>query len=140
MKTTYEHLLEWLIELNKENRSKFEREALSFPLLGFIMEFGTVKLDIGRAVGKTQFIKNHATSNDLILTFGQQQAFEFAKETKAFVFSDFDIMFEKLKGNSKVFETIYIDEPHLTFRNIDMRLMLSKLISNINQTIVILGK
>jgi hypothetical protein len=140
MKTTYEHLLEWLIELNKENRSNFEREALSIPLLDFVMEFGTVKLDIGRAVGKTQFIKNHATSNDLILTFGQKQAFEFAKETKAFVFSNINDLFEKLKGNSKIFETIYIDEPYLVFRNIDMCLVLSKLISNTNQTIVILGK
>ncbi len=140
MRTTYEHLLEWLIELNKENRSKFEREALSIPLLDFVMEFGTVKLDIGRAVGKTQFIKNHATSNDLILTFGQKQAFEFAKETRASVFSDFNVLFEKLRGSTKSFETIYIDEPHLTFRNESMNLVLLKLINNINQTIVILGK
>jgi hypothetical protein len=140
MKSTYEHLLEWLIELNKENRKRFEREFLSVPLLDFVFEFGTVRVDIGRAVGKTQFIKDHATNNDLILTFGHQQASIFEKGTKSLVFSNIDEMFEKLRGTSKVFETIYIDEPRLTFRNNDMRLVLSKLIYNNEQTIVVLGK
>jgi hypothetical protein len=138
MTAIYDHLLECLIELNKQNRKIWEKEKEVLSITDFILEFGIIRLDIGRAVGKSNFIKTHATEKDLVLTFGNRQANILQKETKATTCNVDNIVMPLICP--RIFETIYVDEPYLTFKNKDMIDFLKLLIYNTEQTIILLGK
>ena len=53
----YQQVLKMLIALNKEYREMFKEYQSFYPAWEFIMEFGTISLDIDRSVGKSKFIR-----------------------------------------------------------------------------------
>lgn len=138
IETTYDHLVKWMIDLNKENRIKFERKKFEMPIYQFIFEFGTISIDIGRAVGKTNFIAKYAKAQDLVLTFSHTSKYDLKQNCIATILTCDDVPNFKFT-HREIFETIYVDEPHLTFRNNDKFSILKSLIHNEEQTIVMLG-
>lgn len=62
----YDVLLNDLMELNLTNRKLYDFEK-SFTPANYAEEFKTVRLDIGRRVGKSTYIKNNAHIGDIII-------------------------------------------------------------------------
>lgn len=123
-----------LVLLNKSNReySKRQREHLS-PLT-YLLEFCTVRLDIGRNVGKTSYIFLRANpEKDLI--FSNERQF---KSNRHIISPRTGVV----HYYNCIPEIIYVDEPHLCFSSDDefrqyMRYLAS---SHTEQTLVILGR
>jgi len=167
MKTAYDYLLENLIDLNKENRVRWEKHKSMLPVFDYIYDYCMVKLDIGRCVGKTEFIKNHAKKNDIVFVVNSAQAEEINEKTRATVhygkIKQGDILDWRKRsgyytlGNNRMeksrfiygdgpcnwptrFENIYVDEPHLIFGDIPLLEELKPLLMDVEQTIFVLGK
>ena len=59
----FEDLLDELIKFNQNNRKNkdlFDNES-------YLREYCTVRLDIGRQIGKSSYIKNHIKDNDALI-------------------------------------------------------------------------
>lgn len=139
MLLTYDCLLEQLIELNKEYRKEHDADKAYYDCLQFVLKFGTIRLDIGRCVGKSKFIGTHATESDLIIVpniIHKRNYIGREIPTKAKIFSVNDIY----EFTDDEFDTIYIDEPEMVFENNDMYNILKPYVNNYDQTIIMLGK
>lgn len=110
---TYNDLIESLIETNKQFRKHLQDESkYSVSPLFYALEFCTIAVDIGRGVGKTTFIKNHAKRGDLVVTYNfNTKRIHYGMHTEYDVIAPFEL--EKMKG--KRYKNIYIDEPALVF-------------------------
>ena len=139
MSKEYDDVLKQLVDLNKQNRDDNRHNMEMFSPSEAVWEYGVVRLDIGRGVGKTTFIKNNATSKDLIITFNRESQKTFGETPAKVIVSDVGEFLRALHY-AEVFETIYVDEPMLSFRQLDIRDALKTFIYNYDQTIVILGK
>lgn len=110
---SYNDLIEGLIETNKLYRKHIQlsdRYAIS-PLF-YTIEFCTIAVDIGRGVGKTTFIKNHAQKDDLVIVANHNlKRIQYGMNTLFMVIIPDEIY--KIKG--KKFKNIYIDEPKKVF-------------------------
>ena len=63
-----EHLVLAAVAANKENRRRFgDRFKSSLPPTQYAIEFCTVTINIGRAAGKTTYIKDNAKPWDLVI-------------------------------------------------------------------------
>jgi hypothetical protein len=152
-KTKYQQLIDELFILNKIHRSRVKKEI--FSKQHYAKEFCTIKCDIGRQTGKTTYILNRSTENDLIITHSYSAATRLMGRTQAKVttidilmndlidnsnskITTIDILMNDLidNSNSKIYETIYIDEPTMSLKNIDIYYFLVK---NYEQTFVFLG-
>ena len=139
MDNEYENVLKQIIDINKKNRDANRHNMEMFSPSEAVWEYGVIRLDIGRGVGKTTFIKNNATSKDLIITFNRESQKTFGETPAKVIVSDVGEFLRALHY-AEVFETIYVDEPVLSFRQLDIRDALKTFIYNYDQTIVILGK
>jgi hypothetical protein len=109
----YNNLIEGLIELNKQCRIHIkESDRYSVSPLFYAIEFCTVAVNIGRGVGKTTFIKNHAKKGDLVMVINS-----IAKRIQYGKNIEFDIItldeLDKVRGRR--YQNIYIDEPAAVF-------------------------
>ena len=118
----YEALLTHLIELNKSNQNK--GHAVLFSKFNYLKEYCTVRLDIGRGVGKTNYIINNARQGDLVI-FNHRYPFESALREDLFDKGVVVILYQKETPSSLLtsvvrrlgqtgkyprFERIWIDE------------------------------
>jgi hypothetical protein len=135
-KTKYQQLIDELFILNKIHRSRVKKEI--FSKQHYAKEFCTIKCDIGRQTGKTTYILNRSTKNDLIITHSYSAANRLIMERTQAKVTTIDILMNDLidNSNSKIYETIYIDEPTMSLKNIDIYYFLVK---NYEQTFVFLG-
>jgi hypothetical protein len=135
-KTKYQQLIDELFILNKIHRSRVKKEI--FSKQHYAKEFCTIKCDIGRQTGKTTYILNRSTKNDLIITHSYSAANRLIMERTQAKVTTIDILMNDLidNSNSKIYETIYIDEPTMSLKNIDIYYFLVK---NYEQTFVLLG-
>jgi hypothetical protein len=131
----YNELIEGLIDINKQYRKMFgENKNQYYSPLNYAREFCTVAVDIGRGVGKTYFIKNHATKGDLVIAPNFFLLKGYGEEMPEFDVITFNNL-DKLKGR-KPYNTIYVDEPKF----VDMREVYELLVNpTIEQTFVLLG-
>lgn len=74
----YDKLLTSLIEMNKTNRNEQNEKMLSKFL--YCKDFCTIQLDIGRGVGKTEYIFRHAKKNDLVI-LSNRHGFEYFRNS-----------------------------------------------------------
>lgn len=63
----FHELILRLIHLNMASRAENSKFHNYLGLVGYLQEFGTVTVDIGRQTGKTSFILDHASGNDLVI-------------------------------------------------------------------------
>jgi hypothetical protein len=137
----FQQVLKMLIALNKENREMFKEYQSFYPAWEFIMEFGTVSLDIGRAVGKSKFIKQNAKPQDLVLVHNLEEVRywnHYLPMTKVMCPKINSIQY--IKNYGQRFDTIWIDEPKLIFKEFSKYDIMKHLIVDYGQTVIMLGK
>lgn len=139
----FEQLILDAVKLNKENRKRkdiIDAKGTLTPI-AYIREFCTVHLDIGRATGKTAFIKKYATEGDVILTFSAEQLNIFKRSLAVALWPaevDDLVTVAKIPAN-----TVYIDEPKLLFKLVgNYSEIIWHLIKDTyyNQTFILLGE
>ena len=137
----FQQTLKMLIALNKEHRQAFKEYQSFYPPAEFVMEFGTVSLDIGRAVGKSKFIRENAQPNDLVLVHNLEELRywnHYLPMTKVMCLKIMNIQY--IKDYGQRFDTIWVDEPKLIFKSISRYDVMRQLIMDYGQTVVMLGR
>jgi MinD-like ATPase involved in chromosome partitioning or flagellar assembly len=110
----YDELIDGLIKTNIKNRNRMKEFVESVSALIWAFSFCTILCDIGRGVGKTTYIKSHATLNDLIIVCNKNiariyQKYGFTQNTYTIV----DFLDGKSRG--QIFENIYVDDANIVF-------------------------
>ena len=104
-----------LIELNRKHRMYYPTDRNILPFSHYAKEYATVRCDIGRITGKTEFIKLNARFHDLILV-GKERYKRGYRGTSAEVMT-IDELIRNREGRRYNFNIIYIDEPMMVFVN-----------------------
>lgn len=103
----YQEAVSNLISLNHQFRERMKIYYESMSPVIFALEFSTVKVGTGRRTGKTHYIVNHATENDLIIVPCSSIFFEY-KKSQGHVVSPLQIN-EKFLDSSQKIEFVYIE-------------------------------
>jgi hypothetical protein len=117
----FDTLIRFAIKVNQENRNRYERNrSLCSPLM-WLQEYCTVRVDVGRGVGKTDSIARYLTEKDVMLVFNHnmkniiQNRLNDGKEMRNVI----DVKtFSPYNMELKSPEYIFIDEPSLVFNNV----------------------
>jgi len=111
--SNFDRLMSVAIDLNKANRNEQLRQLMPAPRYAY--EYCTVQLDVGRGVGKSEYINFHADDNDLILVHHRDavQWFKLNGHEHVMTWEEFKwgTVGKDLRGR---FETVWVDEPVLT--------------------------
>jgi hypothetical protein len=137
----FQQALKMLIALNKEHRETFKEYQSFYPAAEFVMEFGTVSLDIGRAVGKSKFIRENAKPNDLVLVHNLEEIRyweHYLPMTKVMCPKINSVQYIKSYGQRC--DTIWVDEPKLIFKEFSRYDIMKHIIRDYGQTVVMLGR
>lgn len=136
----FPRLLDALIELNRTHRHEVAGSGVrqQFGSMAFAAQFCTVTCDIGRGVGKTEYIKSHANEGCLVVVPNDDMAKAlYGRNTPFTVCSA-----RQLQGVAaeKRFHTIFVDDPAYVFLAIDRTKFYSWLVvDGMEQTFVLLG-
>lgn len=140
----YFNLVDSLIKLNKENRKNRNIRREDYDLISYLREFCTVKLDIGRITGKTSYIINRATKNDIVIVSRMLiQKRMFDKKCESYVYTINDILGRRYK--IKNYNNIFVDDfSYITINPEKKEYILRELYyflgnSSIDQTFILLG-
>lgn len=131
-----------LIRINKDIRKGRADIKEELPIEQWAENFCTVHCNIGRMVGKSEYIKSRAKSGDLVVVYN--------KDIREFIVSpngiDCDVVTAAFLDNNKdsylrakIYKNIFVDEPELVFSKIKKKKFYKKLASNLNQTFIFLG-
>lgn len=142
---TYHALINLLINNNKEIRREKNKEFYSAA--HYAREYCTIHLNIGRQSGKTTYIIENATKNDLIVVCNRamhdyilDQSWH--KQGRAPTLNIFvaSAHIDNLLGRE--FQTIYVDEPTHCFEKIKRMKLYEATASKVveNQTFILLGE
>jgi hypothetical protein len=112
----FHKLIDGLISLNKANRIKLKNGLDGCDPVMYAIELCTVRCDIGRRTGKTEYIKQNAGKSDLIVTSSQMLKSSLFANMPCDVITMGDLNKpEWLLGKSGDFKTIWVDEPFMIF-------------------------
>lgn len=133
-KIEFENLVTNLINLNKRHRIN----KILIPYESYLKEYCTVRVDIGRQIGKTHYIISNATKNDCIIVHNVATKRNIKIFTKAKVYTIKNI-YNKIPGN--IFKNIWIDEASWMDNNIKNLDFLYSLFANksVEQTFIFFG-
>ena len=116
-----ESMIDLAIELNKQNKEwaiSRNLDKITHPI-HWMKEFCTIHLDIGRASGKTKYISNNATIDDVIFVSNGGNARMIREYNN--VCNIFVIHFDGVQNfmiNNKIIQfepkIVYVDEPNRT--------------------------
>ena len=124
-----------LIALNKKNRKRFNKNLYSVG--DYALEYCTIKCDIGRQTGKSEYIKRHADALSVVVVMNARVKQNFLIKNRKFSLrSPSDLL---NNPHQKEYETIYIDEPSFVFKNISISKLYHLLSKSYNQTYIWLG-
>ncbi len=142
----FENLLLGLIKINKNQREKFKSNKLNYSAIEYAKEFCTIRLNIGRGVGKTNFINKYAEKGDLIITYNSKNSF-LKKNYELNLGSDvIGLCGEKdmcHKLSKKNYINIFVEEPSIissSYPDFIEDLYTFLVDPNIEQTFIILGE
>jgi len=127
-------LVDKAIALNKANRKCGPSSAMFSPI-AYAKQMCTVKLDIGRAVGKSTYIADHATAKDIIIVPTLRH-----KSMMYLYYKDKNVVaYTEILGyrtSKPPYVNIYVDE----IAGIDLDFIYNTFVdSTIAQTFIILG-
>ncbi len=140
--TDFHTILDQLIALNLERRKLLINEKkFDFE---YVSQYCTVKCDIGRASGKTEYIKSRATINDAIIIARPGGGYTPKMDTVSFIATLFvarDINTYNIHLiNNRSYNKIYIDEPNNVFKYINIYEIYKYFTKkDIEQTFIFLG-
>ena len=125
--------------LNLEHRKAMLEYAPQMSMAYFAAEFCTVKADIGRRTGKTEYIRDRATQDDLIIAANRTISRNLFSGLPAQVLTPDDLERKAIGGAIPYFRTIFIDEPEMVLRRTSLRNIYMMLARDNEQTFVMLG-
>ena len=133
-------MMDDLIAYHKKRRLDLAAHVVnSMSPVQYAMEFCTVRCDIGRRTGKTEYVKHRADEYSLVIVHREQC-------TKGYPDNVIVKNINELVGHNGVFfgkikpRTIYIEEPQMVFRTIPQHELYYRLVDeHYDQTFVLLG-
>ncbi|MFZ2405529.1 MAG: hypothetical protein WAW41_10360 [Methylobacter sp.] len=130
--------IDLLIELHlQRNKAFLEDKAIYAPEV-FAELHATVSIDIGRQTGKTTYIQQHATLEDLVIVQNQNTARRFSKDLN--VKTAIQVLKHKDDGSLARFNRVFIDEATWVFKDVDKKTLYKACASaSIEQTFICLG-
>ena len=130
------------IALNKRMREAHPELKQMVSAIAYLNDFCTVAIDLGRGVGKTKFIMDHATADDLIVCSNRAAQMEIRHYVQGATVLAADDDLRMLKGNRREFVDLYIDDPHLCFEweKYEARLLQMFCRADAFQTVIKLGR
>jgi len=134
-------LLDQLIALNQQHRYAVNpgKARWGYPPIDFAKMFCTVVVDLGRQIGKTEYIKQRADENSLVIVNTVQQGHAFYGQRTPFQVMSVDQL-ARGGATGRQFTTIYVDEPAHLIRKVGWQKFYALLTdARIEQTFVILG-
>lgn len=129
----YHKLLDDMVKLNIANRESIVDLLSLAPPAIIAREHCTIRSNIGRRTGKSEYIRTRAKRGDLIIVSNTRIK---------------KLLFSKMRGTVAVanevnalryFKTIFIDEPSLVFNSLPQTRMFKMLAHDSNQTFIMLG-
>lgn len=138
MSVAFQLIVDGLILLNSAHRKKLDIDVVgNLQVCDYLREFGTISLNVGRQVGKSHYIKTHATAADLIIVYNMRSK-DYYKDTTAKVLSATELT--STPGIPPVrYNKIYIDEPAFVQRTISLYELYFLTAYDYNQTYILLG-
>lgn len=128
----FEEIVTKLIKTNHINRLLHKDIKPTLSHLHWLREFCTISINMGRAMGKTRYIRLHANSNDVIISRNLRCCY-----LNGVHFTVNSIKYDVIKGIYP--ENIWIDDAHLT--NDEKTLIYRTFYrDDINQTFIFLGE
>ena len=127
-----------LVRLNTQNRVVADRHKRALSPNFWAMKFCTVRCDIGRGTGKTEYIKRRATKSDLVIVFNDEACSRIASEISCPIIIANQLE-RKIMRMENRFNTIFIDEPELIFREISQQRLYALLVYDYYHTFILLG-
>ena len=101
------------IDLNKEWQNKLKDCSLkgATGIVNYAKEYQTVKIDVGRQIGKTSLIARSVNINDVVITYNQESASHLLKKISSFnIFGVSVFNASCLPECDRNFDTVWIDE------------------------------
>lgn len=131
-------LVDNLILLNSTHRKKMDIDIVrNLHACDYLREFGTISLNVGRQIGKSHYIKTHASADDLIIVYNMK-SIDYYRDTPAKVLSSNQLL--PVRGVPPTrYNKIYIDEPYLVSRNMPLHEIYHITAIDYNQTYILLG-
>lgn len=124
------HCIDELIKTNLVFREKSRPQFKHISPLHWLCDFCTIAIDMG--TGKNEYIRRRATKDDLVITFN---ANGIKGNQYKVIPVDYSLLCIELQ---KEYKHIYIDEPSLVFKVVDLNKILS-FYGERETTIVLLG-
>lgn len=137
-------LVDGLIELNKRMRIKNVNLYNIIGLKYYLKEYCTVKIDVGRQSGKSEYIAKNSTNNDLIITFNinMKKIFTDIKHVNIpdkNIISIQSLYNKKEEYGGRTYNNIWMDEASFISKNNNIDFLYDVLGKNENQTFIFLG-
>ena len=140
----FDILTRFAIKTNQANRGRYEKNIFNCSPLLWLMEYCTVRIDVGRGVGKTEFIVGNLTDKDIVLVFNRnmksiiQNRMNDGKEMRNVVNIQ---TFTPYNMRPLSPEYIFVDEPSLVFNCVKQEDIMRFFVdANKYQTVVMLGR
>lgn len=113
IKNKFQQFVDGMIYLNKHHRSLYPNFVKNMGLIPYLSNFGIVTVDIGRQFGKTTYILESATENDLIICVNYSRKMKILHKTKAKVMTYEETKYEnfiRFFGLTEKYSTVYLDD------------------------------
>lgn len=146
MKYYIPEILSLMIEANQAIRKEFPEAKEQIDTPYYLAEFCTIRLNIGRRTGKTQYIKDNSNINSCVIVPKEDWARNLYGVRSGNVNNDGLMVLTicNLLANPKdkynKYTTIYIDEPSFVFPDNDTHRFYAKIANpHLDQTIIMVG-
>lgn len=138
-------LIDYAITLNKEHRTNQKiNKVMKLP--DYALEYCTVKIDVGRNIGKTEYIKRHADNKScIIVPRAAMKKLYVPSRRKTYGFTlysaveVFTLIEQGLLRGTSSFEKIYIEEPSFIWQVVKLSDFYREFTKTVNQTFIWLG-
>lgn len=131
-----------LININNKRKKDFEDMKKTISLLEWLENFSTVKIDIGRCVGKTTYISRRADLKSDIIVVPMRYSKRFFPENIRPICLSIDELPRKIEQIRSKVSKVYVDEPSLIYKQLSYGRIVDNIypICDYNTTIIYLGK
>lgn len=130
-------LLDELVRINRVNRTSMRDCFHNMGPAAFAESLSTVRLGVGRMIGKTSYIKQRAKAGDLVVVINTRTRDEIFGDCRAEVISARQLKKEKALPR---FATIYVDDQRYVFQEVGEKDLYAKLARDPDQIFVFLGE
>lgn len=134
----YPELVDAAIAANRANRTQHADAVRGLYLPQYLQEFATVRINIGRGVGKTKYTLDRVRPWDMVIVGNKRMADQQYRHLKNLIVANGPWSLDRLRGRHLVPRTVYIDEPAMIAPR-ELAELYLLLAGHPDQTFVLLG-